>query len=144
MFSLSHLHERQADRDMIAAATEEFYGRGAAPQTLGPEQRAGHEGKELARLFIVSPEKHENNTATPRRRKKLRPGEAQGSGQSQKRLDDRARLSVQVAIHAGLGDSLSATAEAMGLARPTVRKIAREHNITFKTQPKGSNEGKHQ
>lgn len=144
MFSLSHLHEKAADRAMIAEAVEAFFAKGREGQSLKQGEVAEHGGKRRARQFVVNPITHEKVTAKPLPAKKpasprLTPRlqasiEGAKAAQVEQARKKRELMAVKVSLHAGLGDSERATAEALEISRNYLRRIAKEFSITFKTQ----------
>lgn len=150
MFSNSHLLEKQADREMIAAATAEFYARGGEEQVLAPGKSAQVEGQRCAPQLVLDPVKHEQNSVPKRQPRKSRPRkEIEANTATPKRLasikiardklaeqarQKREELAVKIIMQAALGDSRKQIAAALGISRDHLRLIAKEFNIQFKTQ----------
>lgn len=145
MFSNSHLLEKQADREMIAAAMAEFYARGNEQQVLAPGQAAQIEGKRRVRQLFLDPVKHEQNTATKRRPRK----EVEANTATPRRLAsikiaqekfaeqakaEREKLAMKIAAYAGLGDTQQEIAVALGISRKLLQRTVKEFNINLKVQ----------
>lgn len=143
MFSNSHLLEKQADRDMIAAAMAEFYARGNAEQVLQHGETAEPDDKRRSRQFVLDPVKHEQNTATKRRPRK----EIEAHTATPRRLAsikiaqekfaeqakaEREKLAMKIAAYAGLGDTQQEIATALGISRAHLQRIVKEFNINLK------------
>lgn len=143
MFSNSHILEKQADREMIAAAMAEFYASGDEKQVLSHDQKSQADGKRRARQFVIEPVKHEQNTATQRRARK----EIEANTATPRRLAsikvaqekfaeqaraDREKLALKIAAHAGLGDTQREIAAALGISRKLLQRTVNEFNINLK------------
>lgn len=131
MFSNSHIQEKAADRARIADAVEAYYSKGKTAEELAPGAAADLEGRRSS-LFVINAEKKERapakNGMGPRETIKLATF-ARMEGNKTK----RAELAVKVALHAARGDSISATARALGKSIGNIKRIANEHSITFTT-----------
>lgn len=143
MFSNSHILEKQADRDMIAAAMTEFYARGSSEQVLQHGETAEPDDKRRSRQFVLDPVKHEQNTATKRRPRK----EVEAQTATPRRLasikvaqekfaeqvkGEREKLAMKIAAHAGLGDTQKEIAATLGISRAHLQRIVKEFNINLK------------
>lgn len=144
MFSHSHLLERQADRDMIAAKTAEFYAKGSKAQACQAGESAEIEGARRARILIIDPVKHEQNTAskrrprkdieaqtaTPRRLASIKVAQQQFAAQAKA---EREKLALKIAAHAGLGDTQKEIAATLGISRAHLQRVVKEFNINLKS-----------
>lgn len=143
MFSNSHLQEKQADREMIAAAMAEFYARGNEKQVLSPGDRSAANGRQRARQFVIEPVKHELNTAIHRKSRKEMEGKtatprrlaaikvAQGVF-ADKAKAERELLAMKIAAFAGLGDTQREIAAALGISRAHLQRTIKEFKINLK------------
>lgn len=131
MFSDSHLQAKEADRAMIASAVEAFYAKGKTAEELAPGEAADLDGRR-AGMFVINAEKKERapakNGMGPRETIKLATF-ARMEANKQK----RAALALKVALHAGLGDSISQTARALDVSVGHLKRVAKENGITFAT-----------
>ncbi|QRE00640.1 hypothetical protein [Pseudomonas phage Itty13] len=145
LLSRSHIDQREADRAMIAAATERFLAAGNAVKEFSSGACADlGEGRDrMARVFTINPQSKEDRPR-PRRKAPARRAPSQGNPEalkkahavkSEMRRREREVLSAKVAIHAGLGDTITETARALGISRNHLKRIAREHSISFTTTP---------
>jgi DNA-directed RNA polymerase specialized sigma subunit len=145
MFSNSHLLEKQADREMIAAATAEFYARGSTQHALQHGETAEPDDKRPSRQLVLDPVKHEQstahkrrprkeieiNTATPRRLASIKIAQEKYAKQAKA---EREKLAMKIAAFAGLGDTQQEIATAIGISRAHLQRIVKEFNINLKVQ----------
>lgn len=132
MLSSSHIAEREADRAMIAEAMERFLA-GNHSVEVEPGKTGVRDGTQIMRAFVEHPPRAEEKKRSQAEvRASINKATFASNQAHRKRRDLQA---AKVAMHAGMGDSVSETARALELNRVTVRKIAKEHGITFNTQP---------
>lgn len=137
MLSRSNVEAREAERAMIAAAMERFLAEGNQVTHVAP----GCTGEKIAGpqpLLINVPGKPK---AKPRRVQQPRErNRAEETRESIKKANaariemhrrERELMAVKVAMHAGLGDGIGKVAREFGVTQNYLRRIAKEHNITF-------------
>lgn len=136
----SEIAERDRDRAMLQDATERFLSEGNNIERLegfAPVPR--FDAKKAYRNFSVSPPKptvrpqkepSACSDALAQARSMKAPTEARSAAYREK----RAKLAVTVARYAKSGMGLSETAQVMSVTRNYIRRIAKEHNITFNKQ----------
>lgn len=139
MFSASSMTERESERASLAAEVERFLAAGNALQEIPAGVSGVRDGKHAARLFVVNAEPAKPYAGKDRAHHVHTKARSEALDKatrvrSSNLMQERQQLALKAAIHAGLGDSLSATASALGVSRATLRKACDENGIKFQTQ----------
>lgn len=139
MLCRNEIAEKEAERAMIALATERYLAGGNVVH-VGEPCKMTDAGLKHQHTFVINapdkPKKEPKAKARPPRERKpvkQRPEAIKKSVDGRKETFRRKReiMAVAVAAAAALGDGLTKIAADMGVTRHLIRRIAKENNIKF-------------